>query len=216
MHSLQQKILDIISTHDISSLTLRKIGDLIGVKHPQAVKYHLNQLEKKGLIQVDKRVGRIIKTSDSRGGDSKLITIPILGSADCGDARQFAEQHIEGYIKISSKFFKNKKNIFALRAIGSSMNQAKVKQTKTIQHGDYVLIDGNDRTPNNNDYVVSVIDGVCNIKKFVRDPDNEKIILYSESDESYPPIVIHPEDAEYMINGTVIDVIKNLAQEKHL
>lgn len=99
--------------------------------------------------------------------------------------------------------------MFALKAIGSSMNRAKVNGVKSIQHGDYVLVDGNDRIPDNNDYVVSIIDGVCNVKKFVKDTDNQKIILYSESSENYPPVVIHPKDTEYMINGTVIDVIKN-------
>ena len=79
----------------------------------------------------------------------------------------------------------------------------------TIEDGDFVIIDKNDKNPNNGDYVLSIIDDVANIKKFVRDRKNKQIILLSESTEDLPPIYIHPKDfSEYIIGGKVIQVIK--------
>jgi len=69
------------------------------------------------------------------------------------------------------------------------------------------LVDGNQRNPQDQSYVLSIIDGLANIKKFKRNGD--QIILASESSQDYPPIIIHQDDLDnYMVNGEVVQVIK--------
>jgi repressor LexA len=76
-----------------------------------------------------------------------------------------------------------------------------------IEDGDYLIIDSDYRTPRNGDVVLSVIDDMANIKKYVFDEENNQIVLVSQSTKDIPPIYIH-EDDSFMINGKVIQVIK--------
>lgn len=77
-----------------------------------------------------------------------------------------------------------------------------------IEDGDYVIVDSGNINAKNGDYVVSVIDGLANIKKYLWDNKNLRILLVSESTHNYPPIFIH-EDDNFLINGKIIQVIKN-------
>ncbi|MFA6325456.1 MAG: S24 family peptidase, partial [Candidatus Paceibacterota bacterium] len=99
---------------------------------------------------------------------------------------------------------KSSDGLIVVRAIGSSLNMANIKG-KSIEDGDYVIVDCRNRNPEDGDYVLSVIDGVANMKRFYRG-ENE-IRLVSESTSEIPPIVIH-EDDNYMINGVILMVVK--------
>jgi repressor LexA len=214
LHIIQQKLLVLVKERNLGDLTLRKIGELVGEPNsPQKIKHHLDKLIEKGLLLVGVD-GKTLKPA-SCGVDekSKIISLPIIGSANCGEAAVCAEQKIEGYLKVSGKILgenlKNKINdLFVLRAIGNSMNQANVKG-KSIEEGDFVVVEKNQDTPANGDYVVSTIDGLANIKKFILDQQNKQIILVSESSLDLPPIYIHQDDySAYLVCGKVVEVIK--------
>jgi SOS-response transcriptional repressor LexA len=208
MHALQKRLLDCVTTNNLGSMSLREIGELLGESHPQKVKHHLTQLEHKGLIEID-RPNRIVRRVDSPHiSNGRLISIPILGSADCGPATILAEENIQGYLKISSKLFDRRRGLFAVRAVGDSMNKASISGLN-IEHGDYVIVDGERRNPQNRDYVLSLMDGVANVKRFVNAEHKHQIVLISESTHEFPPIVIHEDDVDFFICGTVIEVIKN-------
>jgi phage repressor protein C with HTH and peptisase S24 domain len=73
-----------------------------------------------------------------------------------------------------------------------------------------VIVDKSKITPKNGDHVVVVNDEVANIKRFYYDPENQMIILRSESTLDYSPIFIDPQEQwNGLVNGTVIQVIKN-------
>lgn len=217
MNEYQIKILNLLADKNLQGLPLRKIGEAIGLNppHPQTVKYHLEQLEKRGLISIDKK-RKLIKRIDKGGiANTNLIAVPILGAANCGAATMIADQYMEGFLKISSlslvkKALARKNEIFALEASGDSMNNAKVGDGKlSIEDGDYVIIDKSNKNPHNGNYVLSIIDGMANIKKIIFDKENNRILLLSESTHNYPPIIIHPKDLHgYIINGVVLQVIK--------
>lgn len=208
MHILQQAILELASKKNLEEMTLREIGEHVGELHPQKIKHHLNQLRAKGLL-VSGDKPRLLKISKAAGkGQGQMLSIPILGAANCGDPREFAVENLEGYLTVSPRMIPKKKRLFAVRAIGTSMNQANVKG-KSIEDGDYVIIDPEDKSPNNGDYILSVIGGSANIKRFCEDSENNQIVLISESTQDLPPIYIHFKDyAEYMVNGKVVQVIK--------
>lgn len=206
MHKLQEKILGILESTNLNGMTLRQIGELIDEKYPQKVKHHLDQLEKKGLIKLDKRNRKIEKATSGAVRNTKLISVPIVGMANCGPATIFANENIEGYIKISKKILRKCKNIFAIRAQGLSMNKSSINGN-TIEDGDYLIIDSDNNSPTNGDIILSVIDDMANIKKYVWDEKNNQVVLVSQSTKDIPPIYIH-EDDSFMVNGKVIQVIK--------
>lgn len=205
MHKLQERLLKAIREQDTSGLTLRGVGALIGEKSAQKVKHHLVQLAKKGFISYNptKREIRLTKEVSKEG----FISLPIVGSASCGPATIFAEENITGYLKVSKKLVPRGGKLFILRAEGDSMNRANIKDGKGIEDGDFIVVDSDQKNPDPGQYIVSVFDEVANIKKFVPDPQNKRIILKSESTRDYLPIFIH-EDDKYQISGRIIDVIK--------
>ncbi len=134
------------------------------------------------------------------------ISIPLVGAANCGPASILAEENIEGYLSIPKTLVSKRSGIFALRAVGNSMNRANVKG-KTINEGDLVLIDSEDRNVNDGDYVLSIIDGAANLKRYSLDNKLGQVKLLSESSEVFKPIFILSGD-DFAINGKIIAVIK--------
>lgn len=210
MHAIQEKLLKVIDEKNVGGLTLRQIGDLIDEKFPQKVKHHLSQLERKGFVLIDKKNKKIIRISNKAKAGDIFISIPIVGAANCGPATIYADQNIEGYLKISKRLAPNKKSIFALRAEGNSLNKANISG-KNVETGDFVIVDSENTSPHDGDYVVSVIDGMANIKKYRLDKENSRIALLSESTQEYSPIFIHEND-DFRISGKVVEVVKNIGQ----
>jgi SOS-response transcriptional repressor LexA len=213
MHPLQQKIYDMVRLRGLRRFqSLRELGDAIGEQHPQKIKHHLLQLQKDGLVKIDWEKYTIESRLDERRWhDGEILSVPILGSANCGAPTLIAEERPEGVLMVSRKIVRAPtKRIFALRAVGNSMNQAKFRGNENIDDGDFVVIDPEDRNAENGDYVLSIINGSANIKRFYSDVQNHRVILYSESNEIFPPIMIHVEDnPDFFINGKVVAVVKN-------
>ena len=206
MHPIQEKLLKLLDQKILEDMTLRDIGTLIKEPLPQKVKHHLEQLEKKGFIKYDRKNKTISKIKLGLKTLSPFISVPVIGSANCGPATIFANENIEGYLKISKNILSKCKNVFAIKAQGLSMNKSNINGM-SIEDGDYLIIDSDYRTPKNGDVVLSVIDDMANIKKYIFDEENNQIVLVSQSTKDIPPIYVH-EDDSFMINGKAIQVIK--------
>lgn len=213
LHIIQQKLLVLAKEQNLAGLTLRKIGELVDEPgSPQKIKHHLDKLIEKGLLLRSVNGKTLTLAGAGLDEKSKLISLPIFGSANCGEAMICADQKVEGYLKISSGVLEDNLrnkigNLFVLRAVGNSMNRANVND-KNIEEGDFVIVEKN-QTPVNGDYIVSTIEGLANIKKFTFDKQGEQIILISESSLDLPPIYIHKDDySDYFVCGKVVDVIK--------
>ena len=207
MHKIQQNLLKLSGEKNLGAMTLREIGGQIGERYPQKIKHHLSQLEKKGFLKISKVKGLIEKTKPGKIADmTSLLSIPILGTANCGPATFYADSNYEGYLKISSSLLHKKKDIYAIKASGLSMNQAEISG-KVIEDGDYLIIDSNAKSPENGDVVVSIFDNMANVKKFQWDKENNRIVLTSESTKDFSPIFIH-EDDDFSIAGKVVQIIK--------
>ncbi|MBD3376575.1 hypothetical protein GF406_16180 [candidate division KSB1 bacterium] len=210
MNEIQKRILQLFSNTDSIPMKFRAIGRDIDVSHPQTVIYHLEQLEKQGFISIDKKRKRInrIPVKPSGSNESMFVTIPVRGYANCGSACVFATDQVEGFLKISKGILERliPKNLFALRAEGDSMNKADING-RSIEDGDFVLIDSTKKDPREGSYVVSIIDDCANIKKFHK--DDHQITLTSESTQDFSPIFIHEDDKDhYWIAGEVVKVLK--------
>lgn len=217
MHEIQKKLLNLAQESNLGHMKLREIGVLVGVKSPQQVKHHLNELLKKGLIKVDKsrKLIQRVQQGQMEGllDTAHLVSIPVFGSANAGPAEIFADQHVEGFLRVSSSLLDSEAmahKLFAIKVKGPSMNKTNV-DNKTIDDGDYIIVDSDDRDPRDGSVVLSVIDSMANVKRLRIDNENHQIMLVSESTQDIPPIVIH-EDDDYQINGRVVQVIKKVKE----
>lgn len=218
MHPIQQQLLELARTENLAKITLREMAAKIDVRDvsPQQIKHHLQQLQKKGLLAVNRSAGtttRQPRAAISRGltsASTKLFSIPIVGTANCGPATLFAEQNFEGILRVSSRLIGRSRpgGLFALRADGASMNRAEISG-RTIEDGDYVIVDSHDKSIRTNDVVVAIIDNKATIKRFIDDRVNGQFVLKADSSFDYEPIHLHPED-DFSINGKAIAVVKRV------
>jgi repressor LexA len=211
-HPIRQKLFDLSQRYDLRKMGLRQIGRIIGVDHPQKVKFHMKKL---GLLDGGKKIKVKRVKSPLIGGNKGLLSIPILGLANCGDATMFAEARVEGTLSVSKRLLpaSHTESLYAVKAIGASMNRANING-KSIEDGDYVVVDGEDKNAKTGDYILSIIGGFANIKRFVEDKTYKQIVLQSESTQCFPPIHIHEDDLDdYLVNGKVVDVIKQPKEE---
>lgn len=205
MHFIQQKILGLADNLNLKRDGLRQIGRLLGEVHPFKISYHLKKLEENGFVRIDKKSGVIKRIKGVESARGSFLAIPVLGSANCGPANIFAEENLEGYIKVSRKIISAGDGFLAIRASGNSMNKANVNG-QNIENGDYVIVDTK-KHPQSNNYVLAIIDNCANIKKLILNSKNKIISLVSESTENHPVIFIHKDDW-FLINGVVKYVIK--------
>lgn len=183
------------------------------LKYPSSAFYHVKKLQEEGLLEKSDNKSRSIyltkkpfpSYSPIRSPLKNDIIVPILGSANAGVPTLFAEENVEGYLKINYPRHKAQ-NIFALRVKGSSMNMSQING-KNMQEGDYAIIDPQQTSPNNNDYVLSIIDNCANLKKFHKSNDGTIMLLSESSEKKHKPIFVSSHD-QFMVNGKIIDVIK--------
>lgn len=217
MHQIQQKLLALSASTNLAQIPLREMAARIGLpgESPQKIKHHLQQLQRKGLLAIDRSAGTMSRASakptSSKGllnAGTKLFSIPIVGSANCGPATLFAEQNFEGILRVSGRLVGRSRpnGLYALKADGASMNRAKVAG-RAIEDGDYVIIDSLDTSIRTNDVIVAIIDNKATIKRFIDDRANGQLVLKADSSFDYEPIHLHPED-DFSINGKAIAVVK--------
>ncbi|MEK7498780.1 MAG: S24 family peptidase, partial [Patescibacteria group bacterium] len=67
----------------------------------------------------------------------ETVQLPVFASAGCGSPSVIAERTFDEFIEVASNLITGKKkaNLFVIRAMGNSMNEA------GIEDGDYVLVE---------------------------------------------------------------------------
>ena len=212
----QKEILDFLNTYSKNkgyAPSLDEIRAHFKLASVSTAHYYVDKLEKEGYLEKISNQPRSIKIYSDKVIKTIIpkkiesFSVPILGSANAGPATIFAEGNISGYLRISRNDLNRKNGVFALRVEGDSMNKAKING-KNLEEGDFVLIDSEYKNPKNDDYVLSVIDGCANLKKFERDAKTGTIRLLSESkNPKHKPIYVSSED-DFMVNGKIIAVVK--------
>ncbi len=212
----QKDVLDYVKEYmsqNTIAPSLDEIRKHFGFVSVSTAHYHLEKLKAGGFL--DRAIGRAraieLQPFDFVGmsvsGDMlgvEFVSIPLLGSANCGPAELLAEDNILGYVSVRKSLVHKKSGIFAVRAVGKSLNRANVKG-KNIEEGDIVLIDGEDRAARHGDYVLSIIDGAANLKKYT--VEKGQVMLVSESTEKFKPIFVMEGD-NWVVNGKIVAVVK--------
>ena len=86
------------------------------------------------------------------------------------------------------------------------MNKATV-EGKTIEDGDFVLVNSDTKEYKTGDRVLVVIDGLATVKTF-RTVDGKNIVLLPESTDPQHKAIFLTEEDNFVLNGKVIDVLK--------
>ena len=217
MHPIQEKLLALSKSENLAELSLRAMAEKIGLKSesPQKIKHHLLQLQKRGFLTIDRAKGVMARTESqptwAKGlldAKFRLFSIPVVGTANCGPATIFAEQNVQGFLRISSKLVGRSKptGLYAIKADGASMNRAEING-KRIEDGDYIIIDKEDQDVKTGDVVLAIVDNKATVKKLIDDRENGQVVLMAESSFDYDPIYLHADD-DFTINGKAVGVIK--------
>ena len=211
----QKEVLDFvreyIERHEIAP-SLEEIRTYFTFASLSTAHYHLTKLQKEGYLEREPRARSLrLQPFDfgmSLSGNvmaAEFFSIPLVGSASCGPAEIFAEENVEAYVRVAKSMLPRKSGIFALRASGNSMNKANING-KSIEDGDIVLIDAEDRAGKHGDYVLSIIDDKANLKRL--QIAKGSVSLVSESTETFKPILILPGD-DWFVNGKILSVMKH-------
>lgn len=189
--------------------SLSELQQLLGISTKRGVVNHLEALEKKGYI---------IRTSEPRGiqvlDDEEpvyeyLVGIPILGYANAGTPLVLAQEESLGVLQLDPALIEKKdQNLFALIVKGDSMNMRNING-KTLEEGHYLIVQ-KDSEYEDGDVVVAIVDGCATVKNIKR--ENGLVILYPQSSNPiHRPIYLN-KSSDTMINGKVIMVLDNPAE----
>ncbi len=180
-----------IIAHTGITPSLREIGRAVGYESPRSVQLMLERLKKRGLLSYSEGVIRLsLKRRLSLS--ERTVDVPLVGSVTCGYP-SLAEQDPEAIIPISTKIARPGHNYFLLRAKGSSMNRAGIKD------GDLVLV-RQQSVADLGERVVALINDEATIKLFY--PHEDFVILKpSSTDKNYKPLILSDE---LIIQGVVV------------
>ncbi len=117
--------------------TIREIGEQVGISSTSVVKYNLDVLQRRELIERDPDISRGIRVvEDLAEGLAAMIQVPLLGRIAAGVPIPVPDDAF-GYdstIELTRDIVKDEKGIYALEVQGDSMIDA------LINDGDIVLM----------------------------------------------------------------------------
>ena len=148
--------------------SVREICAAVGLRSTSSVHYHLSQLKRRGLIEMEDNKNRTVTVPLERADGGR---IPIVGIVTAG-LPILAVENIDGYLP-----WEGEEDCFALRVRGESMIGA------GIFDGDLVVIRPQNAA-SNGDIVLALLDDEATIKRFYR--DGGEVWLLPENDAFSP------------------------------
>jgi repressor LexA len=208
-----QKILNFLSEYQRENRyppSIREIGEKTGISSTSVVNYYLDQLEKKGLIERDRKISRGVRVAGMNGSPDTL-RIPILGPIAAGlplpelDPNvSFMTDNEANAVDIARSLLPSKENgerLFALEVQGESMIDA------MINDGDIVVL--KPATEARNGEMVAVWlprDNEATLKYFFKEKDRYRL---QPANPTMKPIYVKRSDP-LEIKGKVVMVIRRL------
>ena len=148
--------------------SVREICAAVGLRSTSSVHYHLSQLKRRGLIEMEDNKNRTVTVPLERADGGR---IPIVGIVTAG-LPILAVENIDGYLP-----WEGEEDCFALRVRGESLIGA------GIFDGDLVVIRPQNAA-SNGDIVLALLDDEATIKRFYR--NGGEVWLLPENDAFSP------------------------------
>lgn len=208
----QQKALEFIYTtikDEGTPPTLREICQYMGYKAIGSAQDLVSALNKKGFVSTPKKkISRALRLTDQGIGlfskpqaisathNESIFQVPCLGYVPAGDPLEAIEEDSES-LMLSKSVFKSplpkQKNLFAVRAVGSSMMNA------GILDGDWLVVNSQSEAPKGNIVIARLEDGVT-CKRLMEDKQ-KGMYLKPENEEFFN---IYGSDVSFEILGRVV------------
>jgi len=208
-----QKILDFLSEYQRANKyppSIREIGEKTGISSTSVVNYYLDQLEKKGMIERDRKISRGVRVLNSNGyGDT--LRIPILGPIAAGLPLPELDPNVSymndseaNAVDIARSLLPAKEKgdkLFALEVKGESMIDAMINDGDIVvlrpateaRNGEMVAV----WLPNNNE---------ATLKYFFKEKDRYRL---QPANPTMKPIYVKKSEP-LEIKGKVVIVIRRL------
>lgn len=195
LHKTQKDLLELLKKNIDDPLTIRELQNILGISSPSVVYHHIQQLEKRGYMKRNPHNPKDYQILTEP--DKPIVYLNLYGMAQCGPNGSILEGSPEKRVPISSWLIKFPADeAFLVEAKGDSM-------IPKIKEGD-LIIARKSKMAESKDTVVCVYNSNALIKKFHR--QGKQIILQSENESKYPPIIA--EQDEIRIEGIVKGIIQ--------
>ena len=208
-----QRILDFLFEYQRENRyppSIREIGNKTGITSTSVVNYYLDQLEKKGMIERDRKISRGVRLS-GLNSSSDTLRIPILGPIAAGLPLPELDPNVSymtdseaNAVDIARSLLPAKEkgdNLFALEVKGNSMIDA------MINDGDIVVI--RPASDARNGEMVAVWlprDNEATLKYFFKEKDRYRL---QPANPTMKPIFIKKSEP-LEIKGKVVMVIRKM------
>jgi repressor LexA len=209
-----QKILDFLSEYQRANKyppSIREIGEKTGISSTSVVNYYLDQLEKKGMIERDRKISRGVRLAGLNGSNADMLRIPVLGPIAAGlplpelDPNvSFMSDSEANAVEIARSLLPSKEkgdNLFALEVKGESMIDA------MINDGDIVVMKPASEARNGEMVAVWLPrDNEATLKYFFKEKDRYRL---QPANPTMKPIFVKKTDP-LEIKGKVVMVIRRM------
>ncbi len=184
---------------------LQKYLESCGVRDSlKSVMQVVEALEKKDLVKRDKNHKLYLVENDSFANLKKIFSIPVYGLASCGEALAYAEDNVDGFLRISKSLFRkvDSAKLFAVKALGDSMDK------DGVNDGDYVIFEKHEsgKEELEGKIVVAVINGMATIKRYKKVSSDIVGLFPHSTNTMHQPIFIHSTDT-IMVAGVFKKVL---------
>lgn len=207
-----QKILDFIASYQREHKhppSIREIGEHCDISSTSVVNYYLDQLEKSGHLERDRKISRGMRlTGNTPLGD--MLRVPVLGVIQAGEPipvpsnADFGSFTPEDSVEIATSLMPGKekgKELFALKVQGDSMIDAMVND------GDIVILKPSQDARNGDMVAVWLSDrNETTLKYFYKEKDGFRL---QPANPTMKPIMIKKNEL-VEIKGKVVMVIRKM------
>ncbi len=207
-----QKILDFIASYQREHKhppSIREIGEYCAISSTSVVNYYLDQLEKNGHIERDRKISRGMRlTGNTPLGD--MLRVPVLGVIQAGEPipvpsnADFGSFTADDSVEIATSLMPAKekgKELFALKVQGDSMIDAMVND------GDIVILKPSQDARNGDMVAVWLSDrNETTLKYFYKEKDGYRL---QPANPTMKPIMIKKNE-QVEIKGKVVMVIRKM------
>jgi repressor LexA len=206
-----QKILDFIEDYQREYKhppSIREIGENCGISSTSVVNYYLDQLEKSGHIERDRKISRGLRVI-SQTPIGEMFRVPVLGRIVAGEpipvpTSDFNYFDAEESVEIATSLMPSRekgKELFALEVQGNSMIDAMVND------GDIVVMKATQEAKNGDMVAVWLPDkNETTLKYFYKEKDGFRL---QPANPTMKPIMIKKSEP-LEIKGKVVMVIRKV------
>lgn len=194
----QKQILDFITSFQKKkgfAPSLEEIKKHLKLSSVSTIHFHIKKLQDEGFLNKGENSPRSISVYESQ----QMVKIPLMGTIAAGQPIEAIQ--VKETIAIPKTKVMKGGNFYALRVAGNSMID------ENINDGDVVLVK-EQQSAENGQKVVALIDNYeATLKTFYKEKNQ---IRLQPANKEYEPIIIKKGEQEVVIQGLVVDVIRNI------